>query len=176
MNRPENYSLFTRSHGASGLKMATAKETEGGFDEMTNYYPFVEHAYRIRKEWYETPEKQHEAQWGFTVKKRWADRLNIRLLPKMEHLRATTSVFTVIRVGERQYFSLRLLDGAFDFMEKHGYELNGDILGIYIATVKEEQENVRYVEIWVPVKAREPVRTIIPENREKKEALKQLFC
>ena len=176
MNRPENYSLYMRSHGADGLRTSTAKETEGAFDELTNYYPFVEHAYRIRKEWCMAPTREYEAQWGFTVKKRWADRLNINILPKMEHQKATTAVFTVIRLGQKQYFSLQLLEGVFLFMKKHGYELNGDIVGVHVATVREEQESVRYVEVWVPVKGLEPVRARFPDKEEKKEALKELFC
>ena len=90
----------------------------------------------------------------------------------MEHQKATTAVFTVIRLGQKQYFSLQLLEGVFLFMKKHGYELNGDILGVHVATVREEQESVRYVEVWVPVKGLEPVRARFPDKEEKKEAIR----
>lgn len=47
-----------------------------------------------------------------------------------------------------------MLEGAFDFMEKQGYRLSGDVFGNQIAAVREENEDVRYMEIWIPIESR----------------------
>ena len=153
LNCPENYSLFLRFIDAEGLHVSSAGEMEGGYEELTKYYPFTEHIYRIKREWLESPEHAHNAQWGLTMKKQWVDALGIRLLPSMERMKSTTALFTVIPVGERQFFTADLLSGAFDFMRENGYELNGNITGTYLATVREQA--VRYMEVWIPVRTEE---------------------
>ena len=173
MNRPENYSLFTRKRNDKGLYMTSAKETEGGFQELTRHYPFVEHIFRIKEDWMRQPSTQTQAQWGFTVKKYWADRLGIQLLPKMEHLRAVTALFTVIRIGAQEYFTPAVLEGAMAYMSEHRYESNGDILGIYIATVREQGCNVRYLELWIPIRALD-TPALVPST-DQATRLKQIF-
>ena len=155
LNCPENYSLFLRSIDADGLHVSSAKAMEGSYEELTQYYPFTEHIYRIKREWLESPEHSQDAQWGLTMKKQWVDELNIRLLPSMERMKSTTALFTVIPVGEREFFSAELLTEALAFMRSAGYELNGDILGIYLATVREQGQAVRYMEVWIPVRTEE---------------------
>lgn len=153
LNCPENYSLFLRSIDSEGLHVSSAGEMEDSYEELTKYYPFTEHIYRIKREWLESPKHAHNAQWGMTMKKQWVDALGVRLLPSMEHLKSTTALFTVIPVGERQFFTADLLSGAFDFMQENGYELNGNITGTYLATVREQA--VRYMEVWIPVRTEE---------------------
>ena len=153
LNCPENYSLFLRSIDSEGLHVSSAGEMEDSYEELTKYYPFTEHIYRIKREWLESPKHAHNAQWGMTMKKRWVDALGVRLLPSMEHLKSTTALFTVIPVGEQQFFTADLLSGAFDFMQENGYELNGNITGTYLATVREQA--VRYMEVWIPVRTEE---------------------
>ena len=155
LNCPENYSLFLRSIDTDGLHVSRAAEMEGGYEELTQYYPFTEHIYRIKREWLESPEHSLNAQWGLTMKKQWVDALDIRLLPSMERMKSTTALFTVIPVGERQFFSAELLTEALAFIRSAGYELNGNILGIYLATVREQGQAVRYMEVWIPVRTEE---------------------
>ena len=173
LNRPENYSLFTRSYGTKRLELSSVKATEGGFAEMTRHYPFVEHIFRIKEDWMRQPSTQTQAQWGFTVKKYWADRLGIQLLSKMEHLRAVTALFTVIRIGAQEYFTPAVLEGAMAYMSEHRYELNGDILGIYIATVREQGCNVRYLELWIPIRALDTPALV--SSTDQATRLKQIF-
>lgn len=97
------------------------------------------------------------------MKKRWVDTLHIRLLPQMEYNKAATAIFTVIPVGEQQYFSADLLENAFQFMRENHYKLNGHITGIYIATVREVQQSIRYMEVWIPI---ESVEHSIPAESE----------
>ena len=173
MNRPENYSLFTRSHSGKSLKMTNARDTEGGFEEITRNYPFVEHIYRLKKGELMLPEDLEEAEWGWTVKKYWADRLGIQLLPRMEHIRPVTALFTVITMDEQEYFTRSAAENALQYMEDHHYTLCGDILGVYIATDREGGRNVRYMELWMPIRG-----TDIPidfSEDQQRRGLKKIF-
>ncbi|MGX8686495.1 MAG: hypothetical protein ACSW8K_01660 [bacterium] len=173
MNRPENYSLFTRSHSGKSLKMTNARDTEGGFEEITRNYPFVEHIYRLKKGELMLPEDLEEAEWGLTVKKYWADRLGIQLLPRMEHIRPVTALFTVITLDEQEYFTRSAAENALQYMEDHHYTLCGDILGVYIATDREGGRNVRYMELWMPIRG-----TDIPidfSEDQQRRGLKKIF-
>ena len=173
MNRPENYSLFTRAHSGGNLKMTNARDTEGGFEEVTRNYPFVEHIYRLKKGELMLPEEQEEAEWGFTVKKYWADRVGIQLLPKMEHIRPVTALFTVITLDEQEYFTRSAAENALQYMEDHHYTLCGDILGVYIATVREGGRNVRYMELWMPIRGTD-IPIDFSEDQQRRE-LKKIF-
>lgn len=173
MNRPENYSLFTRAHSDGNLKMTNARDTEGGFEEVTRNYPFVEHIYRLKKGELMLPEDQEEAEWGFTVKKYWADRLGIQLLPRMEHIRPVTALFTVITLDEQEYFTRSAAENALQYMEDHHYTLCGDILGVYIATVREGGRNVRYMELWMPIRGTD-IHIDFSEDQQRRE-LKKIF-
>ena len=173
MNRPENYSLFTRAHSGGNLKMTNARDTEGGFEEVTRNYPFVEHIYRLKKGELMLPEDQEEAEWGFTVKKYWADRVGIQLLPKMEHIRPVTALFTVITLDEQEYFTRSAAENALQYMEDHHYTLCGDILGVYIATVREGGRNVRYMELWMPIRGTD-IPIDFSEDQQRRE-LKKIF-
>jgi hypothetical protein len=173
MNRPENYSLFTRAHSDGNLKMTNARDTEGGFEEVTRNYPFVEHIYRLKKGELMLPEDQEEAEWGLTVKKYWADRLGIQLLPRMEHIRPVTALFTVITLEEREYFTRSAAENALQYMEDHHYTLCGDILGVYIATDREGGRNVRYMELWMPIRGTD-IPIDFSEDQQRRE-LKKIF-
>lgn len=173
MNRPENYSLFTRAHSGGNLKMTNARDTEGGFEEVTRNYPFVEHIYRLKKGELMLPEEQEEAEWGFTVKKYWADRVGIQLLPRMEHIRPVTALFTVITLDEQEYFTRSAAENALQYMEDHHYTLCGDILGVYIATVREGGRNVRYMELWMPIRGTD-IPIDFSEDQQRRE-LKKIF-
>lgn len=175
MNRPENYSLFFGSYDEKELHVSYAHETEGGFDELTRQYPFVEHTFRIRQSDFLASTANIEVQWGFTVKKRWVDRLRIQLYPQMEHFRSVPSIFTFVRVLQKQFVTASLLQGIFDFMHEHGYELNGDITLTYIATVNENGQNVRYMEVWTPIKdAYNDCKFLTSEDSER-QTLEQIF-
>lgn len=173
MNRPENYSLFIRSHSGKSLKMINARDTEGGFEEVTRNYPFVEHIYRLKKGELMLPEDQEEAEWGFTVKKYWAERVGIQLLPRMEHIRPVTALFTVITLDEKEYFTRSAAENALQYMEDHHYTLCGDILGVYIATVREGGRNVRYMELWMPIRGTD-IPIDFSEDQQRRE-LKKTF-
>lgn len=155
MNRPDHYSFYTRSYDQRGLHTIALSTAGDGLGELMENYPFVEHIYRIKQDWFQEPGQPPEAQFGFSIKKQWADAIGLKNMAELERVRSVSSVFTIVRIGEKQLFSPELLDGAFQFMRENHYQLNGDITGIYLATVQEDSQNMRYLEIWVPIKADE---------------------
>lgn len=155
MNRPENYALFNRTFDKTGLHVLESADMAGAYESLTEYYPFVEHIYCIRKEYFDHPDIPEKAENGLTIKKQWAEEFHIPLHEKMELQHSTTAIFTIVRLGVKQIFTKSVAAGALQFMTENGYELNGDVTGIYLATVHENDEMVRYMELWVPIKATE---------------------
>ena len=74
----------------------------------------------------------------------------------MQYIDSVQSIYTILKAREKEYFSSKMLTGVFAFMKGHGYRLAGDILGNQIAAVKEPEGEVRYMEIWVPIKKEQP--------------------
>lgn len=153
VNRPEGYYFINRRYCGDNIQYTTANESGGCFDELIANYTFVENIYRIRKEWFDSDRQKEEFEWGFTIKKKWADALGIKIDKRMEYIKSTQSIYTILKAKEKEYFSNKMLEGVFGFMEKHGYRLTGDVLGNLIAAVREEDEDVRYMEIWVPIES-----------------------
>lgn len=150
VNRPAGYYFINRWYRDGEFFYRTAGENEGCFDELLKHYVFAENIYRIRKERFDSDIEEFE--WGFTIKKKWADALKIKIDPKMKYIEPVESIYTIIRAREKEYFSSKMLSGVFSFMEDNEYELTGDILGNRIAAVQEEEGEMRYMEIWVPIK------------------------
>ena len=111
----------------------------------------MENIYRIRKEWFDSDRQEEEFEWGFTIKKKWADALELRIDERMNYIEPVQSIYTILKAKEKEYFSHKMLAGVFDFMAKQGYRLAGDIFGNQIASVREGNEDVRYMEIWIPI-------------------------
>ncbi len=151
VKRPAGYYYINRWYRGGDIRYGRADESGGRFEELLSHYTFVENIYRIRKEWFESDRETEEFEWGFTIKKKWADALDIQMDEKMEYIEPVQSIYTILKAREKEYFSHKMLGGVFDFMEKQGYRLAGDILGNQIASVREGDEDVRYMEIWVPV-------------------------
>lgn len=154
VTRPAGYYFINRWYRGEKIHYTTAGESGGCFDELLANYTFVENIYRIRKEWFDSDRQEEEFEWGFTIKKKWADALGIKIDDRMEYIRPTQSIYTILKAKEKEYFSHKMLEGAFDFMEKQGYRLAGDVFGNQIAAVREENEDVRYMEIWIPIESR----------------------
>ena len=154
VKRPAGYYFINRWYQGEKIRYTRADESGGYFEELLANYTFVENIYRIRKEWFDSDQQEEEFEWGFTIKKKWADALELRIDERMNYIEPVRSIYTILKAKEKEYFSHKMLVGAFDFMEKQGYRLAGDILGNQIASVREGDEDVRYMEIWIPI---EPV-------------------
>ena len=151
VNRPAGYYFINRWYQGEKIRYTRADESGGYFEELLANYTFVENIYRIRKEWFDSGRQEEEFEWGFTIKKKWADTLNLRIDERMNYIESVQSIYTILKAKEKEYFSHKMLAGAFDFMAKQGYRLAGDILGNQIASVREDDEDVRYMEIWIPI-------------------------
>ena len=113
--------------------MTNARDTEGGFEEITRNYPFVEHIYRLKKG-LSASRGSEEAEWGLTVKKYWADvwkysfcqgwsiSVPSRLFLRSESCSGTTGA--IHRV---------IVENALQYMEGHHYLCVVISWSIYIA-------------------------------------------
>lgn len=152
VNRPEGYYFIQRYYDAGGFHSERAEDLEGCFDEIMKYYTFVENIFRVRKEWFYSQRQIEEFQWGFTIKKKWADALELQISPRMEHITPAKSIYTILQVEGNQFFRPELLQPIFQHMERQGYVLDGDVFGNHIATVQEQGKELRYMEVWVPIR------------------------
>mgnify|MGYP002769716730 CR=1 FL=1 len=150
VRRPEGYYFINHSYDGENFYYHKAEDIKG-FHEILKHYTFVENIYCIKKDWVNGAQKKEKFQWGFTIKKKWADALKISIHEEMEHITPVKSIYTIIRVKDEELFTAKLLEPVFSHMKAMGYSLNGDILGNQIATVYEDGERIRYMEIWVPI-------------------------
>ncbi len=89
--------------------------------------------------------------WGFSIKEKWLDFLklptdNMIYFPKRKY------ICTTIDAGERWGFHYQLFDHIKEFMDKEGYVLDGDITGVLLTRVHEEEKYCRYLEMYFPIK------------------------
>lgn len=151
VNRPEGYYFINRTYDGEEFRFDKAEDWKGYFDELLQYYAFVENIYRIRKERFEQPDGPEEYQWGFTIKKKWADALDIKINSKMMHISPVKSIYTIICAEGKEAFSSRLFRPVFEYMKTRGYQLSGDILGNHLITTQQDNTVRRYMEVWIPI-------------------------
>ncbi len=149
--RPEGYYFLNRYYKNEEVSFDYAREWQGYFDELLPNYAFVENIYRIKKECLEDSGKPEEFQWGFTIKKKWADALGISINPKMEVIEKTKSIYTIIEVEDGDRFMPQIMNPAVEYMKRNGYIINGDIFGNLVAVAQKEGKRVRYMEVWIPI-------------------------
>lgn len=151
VTRPEGYYFIQRSYDAEGFHFKSAEKLEGIFDKMMEYFTFVENIFRVPKEWFDGPQEAEEFQWGFTIKKKWADALGLSFDSTMEYISSVKSIYTILRVEGDNYFMPSLLKPVLRHMEKQGYRISGDVLGNHIATSQDGGKEFRYMEVWIPI-------------------------
>lgn len=112
-------------------------------------YPFIERTIRIDlkniKNYFEGKDINFE--WGFSVRKRWADVLEIPEKEKSIFLPYAKSIYTVIEIATGKYFSLDYLDNAFKYIDENNLKITGDIVGHLLM----KNNTNRFIEIWIPV-------------------------
>ncbi|WP_169717922.1 hypothetical protein SPSIL_051850 [Sporomusa silvacetica DSM 10669] len=94
----------------------------------------------------------NEHVWGFFLTAGDAREFGIKIEPPVKYIPAKRSVYTIIAAGSKGTFTLKMLNHVNDYMDQHGYELDGDAIGSILARVHKGGEYVRYMEIWVPIK------------------------
>jgi DNA-binding transcriptional MerR regulator len=134
-------------------KYAGKEKFDGLFETWLNYFPFIDTIVEMQLDAVMNRDTNNNYEWGFSIKKKYADAFNIPLnSDKVNHVKSTQSVYTVICAGEKGSFSLKLLNKALEFIEDNGCELAGNVIGNLLARVHEPNGYFRYIEVWLPVK------------------------
>lgn len=150
--RPACYYFINQYYNGDSFEFLRAEDTDGDFDEMLKHYTFVENLYRVKQEWFQGAQDVEQFQWGMTIKEKWADAIGLRLSPKMSYAPPVKALYTFIQTRNKIPFSPRLLEPAMEYMKENGYQLSGDVLGVLVATTQENGEEIRYMEVWIPIK------------------------
>lgn len=149
VTRPACYYYINRHYNGDEIQFIKSQNEE--LEQCIKNYTFVENVYCVKKDWYSEERRKEEFQWGFTIKKRWADALELPILPEMEYAPERKALYTFIKANNQLLFSPKLLEPALEYMSRQNYKLVGDIWGVLIATVQEEGEEIRYLEVWIPI-------------------------
>ena len=151
VTRPECYYFINRYYNGDSFEFLRAEDTNGDFDEMLRHYTFVENLYRIKQEWFQGRKEVEQFQWGMTIKKMWADAIGLKISPRMTCAPPVRALHTFIQTRNKIPFSPGLLEPAMEYMEENGYQLSGDVLGVLVATTQEGGDEIRYMEVWIPI-------------------------
>lgn len=150
VNRPAGYYFINRRCKNGNFDYDRADQHEGYFDELLGNYTFVENIFIIRKECFDSRNMAEEFELGFTIKKKWADALEIKIDAAMQYIEPAKSIYTILKLKEKEYISPKMLTDVFSFMSKQNLKLAGDVFGNQIASVKENGSEARYMEVWIP--------------------------
>ncbi|MGN0356923.1 MAG: MerR family transcriptional regulator [Blautia sp.] len=151
VTRPACYYYINRYFDGTEYMFLNADETEGTFDLLMEHYTFAENIYRVKQEWFHDEQETEEFQWGLMIQKRWIDALNLDILPQLTYAPPVKALYTFIQTSGKVPFSPKQLVPAMEYIKQNGYRLAGDILGIWIASVQEQGEEYRYMEVWIPI-------------------------
>ena len=145
--RPEMYYFIHRFN----YQYVSKKQFAGLFEIWLNYFPFVEPIVEMQLEAINSRNNNNDYQWGFSIRKEYADEFSIPLNDKVKYIDTTQCVYTIICAGDRGSFSLTLLDKALAFIEENNYKLTGTVVGNLLTRVHEADGYSRYIEVWLPV-------------------------
>ncbi|MEK4064214.1 MULTISPECIES: helix-turn-helix domain-containing protein [Paenibacillus] len=123
----------------------------GVLEAWLNYLPFVEILVEMQMNDIINRDVTNDHAWGFSIKKEYVEAFNIPLSDKVKYIENALCVTTVISVGEKGSFSLKLLDNALEFIRKEGYQLAGNVIGHILARVHESDGYHRYIKVWLPI-------------------------
>lgn len=147
-NCPDIYYFMHRFN----YKYEAKDNFDGLFESWLKYFPFVETIVEMQLDAVMNRNHNNDYEWGFSMRKDYAKAFDIPINDKVKHVKTRESVYTVICAGDKGSFSLKLLDGALEFIESNGYELVGDVIGNLLARVHEPSGYCRYIEVWFPIK------------------------
>lgn len=128
---------------------------------LMELYSFAENMYRMSadtlQKYMNSPDLDASApapvfEYGLTIKKMWADTLDLDPGDSMEFFEAVPAVYTIVKAVGKENFSIGQFQGLLDFMKSRNFEIAGDLLGNVVASVKENGSVVRYMEVWLPYK------------------------
>ena len=152
VSSPAYYYYINRIFDGEDYTFIKSEETDGAIELMMENYEFSENIYRIEREWFEGDSLLPKYQWGLAIKQMWSNSLHLSIPDNMTYAPSVKSIYTVIRTTGRNAFSPELFLPAMEYLKQAGYELAGDVLGIWIATIQEEGQEARYMEVWIPIK------------------------
>ncbi|RBP66782.1 MerR family transcriptional regulator [Alkalibaculum bacchi] len=146
--QPEIYYFMHRFN----YEYDSKEKMDGLFEIWLDYLPFVDYVVEMKEEYILSRDKVNKYNWGFAIKREHLEAFDLPLNEKVIHIEERPCVYTVICAGEKGTFSLKLLDGVMEYIEKEGYRLVGDIIGNLLVRTHEATGYSRFIEIWVPIK------------------------
>lgn len=147
---PEIYYFMNRFN----YTFETKDKFGGLFENWLNYFPFIDTIVEMKLDSVINRNINNDYEWGFAIKKEYAEAFNILLNDKVKHVESVQSVYTVICAEDSGSFTLKLLDKALKFIEDNGYQLVGSVIGNLLARVHEPDGYRRYIEVWLPIEKR----------------------
>ncbi|WP_243735059.1 hypothetical protein [Paenibacillus turpanensis] len=144
-----SYVLYQR-----GDKILTEPDRVMAVQEYLYRSPEVQRMYLIRKEDIENDKFTLHAGWA--VKRSDVDKYKMKENEYTERYEKRKSLLRVVKLpvhaeNHRMHVKESLLKESFTYMKEHHLIIAGDIIGIVIANVEEENRQMQYVLIGIPI-------------------------
>lgn len=91
--------------------------------------------------------------WSLVMDKDYFELMRLPLTEEAQLLPAQMYVHTIIDMGEKGTMDIRQLRPALDYVESHGFEITGEILGEILVRLYEKGRWHRYMEVMIQIKS-----------------------
>lgn len=148
---PELYYFVHRYSEYENDSYQYNSELDGIFEKWIDYFPFTDTLLTIRKDDFSVRRQDNVYQCGFGLSREYIKAFQIPINNYVKQTNRQKCATTIICAGEKHTFHVELLNPLFKYIAENNYQLNGDIIGSYLARVHEGSEYLRYIEVWAPI-------------------------
>lgn len=117
-------------------------------------FPIAQYAFRCPPERLDTwaADSAHMLAWGFCIRPEDAARCELPQSEAVSYLPACPCARVMLQLNTHIPMDLRALAPAVQSIRQAGLQINGDILGMWHATVKHGGGHAKYYELFVPIR------------------------
>lgn len=115
-------------------------------NEWMNYFPIVDPALIIEDS------SNHDYECALSIPAYYQQQIHLPFNDLVKHTQKSKAINTIIVAGDKNTFTTDLLNPIYEYIQSQHYEINGTIIGYYLARVHEKDGYKRYIDLFVPIK------------------------
>lgn len=115
-------------------------------NEWMNYFPIVDPALVIEDS------TNHDYECALSILANYQKQIHLPFNNLVKHTQKSKAINTIIVAGDKNTFSTDLLNPVYEYIKTHHYQINGPVIGYYLARVHEKDGYKRYIDLFVPIK------------------------
>ena len=122
------------------------------FDSLEEFtFTFFDYIFVLPQNASAGADAPQEITWGFAIEKAWAEALGADKLLDFPCLPASQCIHTFLRFDKSDNVYDVIKRDILPTLEMHGFTPSGSIWGNQLAYITENDREIQYVEIWIPV-------------------------